>query len=125
MTENEAIEVLNNFDMQVSAKADGAYQSTIGEMACGIAVKALSEIQQYRAIGTVEECREARERQIPKKIVIKNTKNKKLEEGIYVFYKCPECEEQIASGFYYPPHNEFLQEHKFCENCGQAIDWSE
>lgn len=61
MTENEAIEVLNNFDMQVSAKADGAYQSTIGEMACGVAVKALSEIQQYRAIGTIEKCREARE----------------------------------------------------------------
>lgn len=32
-----------------------------------MAIKALEEIQQYRAIGTVEECREARERQIPKK----------------------------------------------------------
>lgn len=59
MTENEAIEALNNFDMQVSAKADGAYQTTIGEMACKVAVKALTEIQQYRVIGTVEECREA------------------------------------------------------------------
>ena len=86
---------------------------------------ALQEIQQYRSIGTVKECREARERQRARKIVIKNTKNKNLERGIYVFYKCPKCEEQIASGFYYPPHNEFLQEHKFCENCGQAIDWSE
>lgn len=55
MTEREAIEVLNNFDAQVSAKANGAYQSTIGELACKVAVMALAEIQQYRAIGTVED----------------------------------------------------------------------
>ncbi len=84
-----------------------------------------AKLTEYMKIGTVEECQEARERQRARKIVIKNTKNKNLERGIYVFYKCPKCEEQIASGFYYPPHNEFLQEHKFCENCGQAIDWSE
>lgn len=32
-----------------------------------IAIKALEEIQQYREIGTVEECRMAVEKQIPKK----------------------------------------------------------
>lgn len=50
MTENEAIEVLKDFGKQVSAKADGAYQSTIGEKACDIAIKALKEIQKYRKI---------------------------------------------------------------------------
>ena len=55
MTENEAIEVLKDFGKQVSVKADGAYQSTIGEKACDVAIKALKEVQQYRAIGTVEE----------------------------------------------------------------------
>ncbi len=55
MTENEAIEVLKDFGKQVSVKADGAYQSTIGEKACDVAIKALEEVQQYRAIGTVEE----------------------------------------------------------------------
>ena len=50
MTENEAIEVLKDFGKQVSVKADGAYQSTIGEKACDIAIKALKEIQKYRKI---------------------------------------------------------------------------
>ena len=45
MTENEAIEVLKDFGKQVSVKADGAYQSTIGEKACDVAIKALEEIQ--------------------------------------------------------------------------------
>ena len=31
-----------------------------------LAIKALEEIQQYRSIGTVEECRDAIEKQIPK-----------------------------------------------------------
>ena len=42
------IEVLKDFDKQVTAKADGAYQSTIGKMACDTAIKALEEVQQYR-----------------------------------------------------------------------------
>lgn len=61
MMENEAIEVLKDFDKQVSAKADGAYQSTIGEKACDVAIKALEEVQQYRAIGTPEELRSMKE----------------------------------------------------------------
>ena len=67
MTENEAIEVLKDFGKQVSVKADGAYQSTIGEKACDVAINALEEIQQYRKIGTSEECRAAMEKQIVEK----------------------------------------------------------
>lgn len=67
MTENEAIEVLKDFGKQVSVKADGAYQSTIGEKACDVAIKALEEIQKYREIGTPEECRAAMEKQIVEK----------------------------------------------------------
>ncbi len=63
MKEDEAIEVLKDFGKQVSVKADGAYQSTIGEKACDVAIKALEEVQQYRAIGTPEECRAAVEKQ--------------------------------------------------------------
>lgn len=54
MTENEAIKVLKDFDAQVTAKADGAYQTNIGKMACDAAIKALEEVQQYRQIGSVE-----------------------------------------------------------------------
>lgn len=64
MKMNEAIEVLSDFDKQVSAKADGAYQSTIGEMACKVAINALEEIQQYRKIGTVKEVMELKEQNI-------------------------------------------------------------
>lgn len=80
MTENEAIEVLKDFDKQVTAKADGAYQSTIGKMACDTAIKALEEVQQHREIGTLEECREAMEKQtaIPRELI----------EGKYF---CPKC----------------------------------
>ena len=61
MNENEAIEVLKDFDKQVTAKADGAYQTDAGKMACDTAIKALVEVQRYRQIGTVEECRAAKE----------------------------------------------------------------
>ncbi len=67
------------------------------------------EIRQYRKIGTVEECREAREKQIKKKPV-KNEHNHDC---------CPKCGwivYQQQYGGRYLPH---------CENCGQAIDWSD
>lgn len=113
MTENEAIEVLNNFDMQVSAKADGAYQSTIGGMACKIAVKALSEIQQYRAIGMVEECKEARERQRAKKV----NNRKMLRDFNKIPYAvrgdCPNCG---SVGL-------LSVNTDYCNACGQHLSW--
>lgn len=65
MTPEEAIEILKDFEKQVAAKAGGAYQSTIGNMACKFAIEAIKEVQQYREIGTVEECRDARNMQTP------------------------------------------------------------
>ncbi len=65
------------------------------------------EIQQYQAIGTVEECREAREKQRPK-IAIKDEYNHDC---------CPNCGwivYQEEWGGRHLPH---------CENCGQAISW--
>lgn len=61
VNENEAIEVLKDFDKQVTAKADGAYQSTVGKMACDTAIKALEEVQQYRALGTPEDLKTTKE----------------------------------------------------------------
>ena len=89
MTEQEAIEVLSDFNKEVSAKADGAYQSTIGEMACTVAIKALEEIKQYRAIGTPEECRAAVEKLRAKKPIIKY---KQTQDCVTeVEWKCPIC----------------------------------
>lgn len=108
MTENEAIWVLKDFDKQVTVKADGAYQSTIGEMACKVAVTALEEIQQYRALGTVKELQEAMEKQ----------REKKPKFYAHNFY-CHKCGNLVGN-------NEFgWKRFMYCDRCGQAIDWSE
>lgn len=65
------------------------------------------ELQQYRAIGTVEECREAREKQRGKKLIL-STPCKSIN-----YYLCPDC-------------GEILRINKpFCSKCGSAIDWSD
>lgn len=54
MTEQEAIEIIKREEQWES-------NSSISK-AFNIAIEALEEIQQYRAIGTIEECREAVEK---------------------------------------------------------------
>ena len=97
-----------------------------GKCAYDMAIKALEEIQQYRTIGTVEECREGAEKQRAKKIIIVRARDEKevFSIGDYVRYKCPNCGKRIGSAFHYPP-NEYMMVHKFCDNCGQAISWEE
>lgn len=54
MTEQEAIEKIKQYR--------GVFPCARGEDEClDMAITALEELQQYRAIGTVEECREAKE----------------------------------------------------------------
>lgn len=60
MTEQEAIEMMQGY--QITDVVDRAEYD-----AFQMAIDALEEIQQYRAIGTIEECQEAREKQTPKK----------------------------------------------------------
>ena len=72
------------------------------------AIEALKEVQEYRAIGTVEECREAVEKQ----------KLKKPVKDKYNHNCCPNCGWIVSGeggyGEEFCPH---------CENCGQAIRW--
>ena len=75
---------------------------TIGEM--------IDECAEYEEIGTVEECREAVEKQKPKK--------PRDIEYDYSYFICPTCGEGI-----YVSDN--FESHKFCLNCGQAIQWDE
>ena len=70
-----------------------------------MAIIALKEVQQYREIGTVEECREAVEKQIPKK----PHRNYKKFSGLWC--KC---------GWYLGQKQ--CLDIKYCPNCGQAID---
>lgn len=81
-----------------------------------MAIKALEEVQQYRQIGTVEECRTAMEMQHAKKPrpidykkYIGIVENAKFLRGAYW---CPNCHQTVNSG-------------SFCIHCGQKLDWSD
>lgn len=68
------------------------------------------ELQQYRQIGTVDECKAAREKQIPKEPI----------DDKYRHKCCPICGWLVCYdegwGDKYVPH---------CENCGQALKWGD
>lgn len=114
MTENEAIKRVEEFGLYHAIR--DLPNSVLTVKAFEMAIKALEEIQQYRAIGTVEQCREAMERQRAKKPtpidyekyigVVNNA------ECLRGAYWCPNCKHAIRSGDY-------------CNDCGQAIDWSD
>ena len=136
MTENETIELLRGMQNPKVDYADlvGAESFAKGfkyvfpepeDYAIEEAITALKEIQQYRAIGTVEECREAVEKQKPKKPLLVSEKNKKIMEGDYVDVICPSCGGRIFGCFLFYPWNDSQREHEFCKNCGQAISWEE
>ena len=79
-------------------------------VADGVAIEALKEIQQYRAIGTVEECRKAVEKQ-------KAKKPEAIDQD-FDYYKCLVCGEYIWA-------TDNINDHKYCLNCGQAIQREE
>ncbi len=120
MTENELIEVLKNNYPKTCKMVNGRYQGGFDDTECDFgqaltsAISALKEIQQYREIGTVEECREAVEKQNPKKIIIRNWSS--------TF--CPTCGHELSTslGDGYYKHPTFLER---CPKCGQAIQWDE
>ena len=102
MTEQEAIEALKIINLsRVHPFYDWEEMAEVRDMA----IEALKEIQQYREIGTVEECREAVEKQKAKK----PHRNYKKFSGLWC--KC---------GWYLGQKQ--CLDIKYCPNCGQAID---
>ena len=98
MTEQEAIKYLkdanrNNQMIGVLPKSD------IGKCL----INALEEVQQYRAIGTPEECREAVEKQKAKK--------PNYDDYHRAGYRCQTCNNINPWGY------------KHCKHCGQKLDW--
>jgi len=106
MMENEAVaRIRYRIDTATDIAGNGIDGKAFEDME--MAIKALEEIQQYRSAGTVEECREARERQKPKKY-------KKIHPCKSVtYYQCLCC-----NGLLHINEN-------FCGECGQAISWKE
>ena len=62
-------------------------------------------LEQYRAIGTVEECRAAVEKQTAKK--------PNYDDYHRAGYRCPDCNNVNPWGY------------KHCKHCGQKLDWSD
>ena len=137
MTENEAIELLRSMQNPKQDYADVVCAPAFctgfrfvypepEDYAIEEAIKALKEIQQYREIGTVEECREAVEKQNPKK-----PKEILRHRGGFETLHCPNCNTDyqmdnrytITEG-YCPACGKLIDSafRNYCGNCGQAID---
>lgn len=101
MTENQAIERMR---YRIKTATDAMGKGNDGKVYedMEMAIKALEEIEKYRAIGTVEKCWEAMEKQKAKNPVKHDNCGNKCASD-----RCPNCFE-IVNG-------------KYCENCGQAI----
>lgn len=102
MTENEAVKEFNKMIGRKMMTKNGISEKD--HELLQIAMDCLEEIQEYRAIGTVEQFREAMEKQKAKNPVKHDNCGNRCAS-----YRCPDCFE-IVSG-------------KYCENCGQALDW--
>lgn len=134
MTENEVLEYLKSSKRQ-SNMLGILPGSDIGNTI----IKALKEVQQYRAIGTLEECRKSLE--ICKAMVERNItpddmenymkfEDECIKQGFTldsilksrekqtakkpIAHQCPACGNAVM-----------LSEGKCCSNCGQRLDWSE
>ena len=118
MTENEAIRDLQYLIGEYSAyPPETGVNATVGSLQ--YCITALKEIQQYREIGTVEECREAREKQMPKApkdslkiepVIDENGAYVDADTTVYIL--CPNCGELVGM-------DEDID--RFCRECGQAI----
>lgn len=106
--EAKAKEVLNNIwdfaDAQDEEKGDVVDDAIIEAIGC------MEEVEQYRAFGTVEELKEAREKQVAKKPKYKTT--------------CERCgtHNSVWGKLANPKGHSVV----YCWNCGQAneLDWS-
>lgn len=106
MTPEETIETLE----EVKDLDDTLYAYNAACMeALEVALYVLKEIQQYQEIGTVEECRDAMEKQKPK-----------VPEFIHMLeeytgkFKCPICEQSFS-------YDCTDAKVFFCKKCGQAL----
>lgn len=107
MTENEASVRLEVIRAGLLSGTDAKVVSSEENIkSIDAAIDAIEENQQYRAIGTPEECRAAVEKQTAK-LVIDNTP---AEDSVW--YQCPTCKGDLTTirGFY-------------CQYCGQKLHW--
>lgn len=113
MTENEAIDKMKNMRlfMQIEDNKNECKFTEDDYAANKMALQALEEVQQYRQIGTVEECREAVEKQTaiePEKVNIPCTSWTKA----HMRYRC-------SCGSFLTSYDDY------CNKCGQKLKWGD
>lgn len=91
-----------------------AWKRAVEHYTC--AADALREILKYKAIGTVEECRAAVEKQTAKKITHEST--------IYKCCTCPNCK-NVVDKFETIGDTKLRVTFNYCYFCGQKLDWSD
>lgn len=113
MNENEAVKDLDiiRLNPHWNELVKEEYWQELMEMS----MNALKEVQQYREIGTVEECRTAVEKQTAKKPYLEQAE---MDEC----WECPTCDSFI--GYEVDCRDEHYRENN-CPNCGQKLDWSD
>ena len=109
MTESEAIKELHEI------RPRGGIIPQKRAEALDVAIQALEEVQKYREIGSIEECRAAREKQIAKKPMMKPYFDDMEEE----YLCCPTCGEILTDRI--PLDNKDFYFH--CLNCCQKLNF--
>ena len=125
-------------DIQKAIEWQKAFKKTYNGMpqevvyACDFTIAALEELQQYRQIGTVDECRAAREKQIPKEPEIIEAQSQGLiGDGTHTdkvsyqsdAYECPKCGSFL--GFKTDCCDDEHYQDSFCSSCGQKFKWGD
>ena len=112
MTENEVKAIVREIIMNYAENGEEKYCEALDT-----AVKALEEVQQYRAIGTPEECRAAMEKQTAKQSYYEGD-GYSDGELVYDTWICPSCGNHYEVDY---------DRYDYCPNCGQKIneDWSD
>ena len=130
MTENEAIkhlqsyaEVVDNMikyckDFEPKADITGYLEK---KTVFAMAISAIKEVQQYREIGTVEECREAVEKQRTKKRIYPKT----ALERYYHAPECPNCKRELKPRICGYTLSQAIGIYSYCPWCGQNLEVGE
>lgn len=143
MTENEAIEELEHSVVSYEVQNKNNITCDLTQNVLDMAIQALKEIQQYRAIGTVEELKTMKENgaftgvelaQLAAmqmrlkeysaigtieeiKALKKKSVPRKIKGTRFEEAICPRCESELFETYW-----AFGGIH-YCSNCGQTIDW--
>lgn len=113
MTESKATQCLRKI-MQTYKKEFGNIDPAITDL-YKTTINALKKIQQYRSIGTVEECREAMEKQKAKALLVGNWNRQRGKYNLR-HVRLPDCGKS---------YNIVYNDCDYCPECGQAFDRSD